>query len=201
MSYGTNAPQGLQPSQYLNGTPWSGQTSEYAITSGYANSLFCGDPVYVLADGSIGIAAPGDGNPITGVFFGVKYTDASGNFVSLPYWIGGTHTQGDLIASAAIVDDPNVLYDIQTSAQAGIGLADINANANLVTGAGGSTRTGQSSWALDPNLVVGATTTSQVKIMRFTPRPGNIAGLQYNNVLVLINNNPLRSGGTGSRGV
>lgn len=197
MSYGVNAPQGLQPSQYLNGTPWSGQTSEYQIVSGYATSLFCGDPVYVDPNGTIVKATLNGNNPILGVFFGVKYTDANGNFVSLPYWLANTVTQGALNAAAAIVDDPNVLYDIQSAGT--IAAADLNTNGNLLVGTGGSTRTGQSSVVLEGTLTNVAT--SQVKLMRFTPNPNNGPGIQYNNVLVLINNNPLRSGGTGSAGV
>jgi hypothetical protein len=205
MSYGTDGPQGLQPFLYLGGT-WSGQQSEYSIASGYNTSLFYGDPVYVLADGTIGRATAGAGNPITGVFVGVKYTDTDGNFVSRDYWLANTATQGGLNAAAYVADDPLIIFNIQAKNSTGapptinyIAAADINANIDLAAGAG-STRTQQSGFYADVSTL-GAGATKQLKIVGFTPIPNNGPGINYNNILVVINNNPLRSGGTGSLGV
>lgn len=196
MTYGVNAPLGLQPCQYLDGTPWSGQTSEYQIASGYSTSLFTGDPVYYSANGTIVRATGGDGNPILGVFFGVKYADTSNNPVFSPYWPANTVTYQTANATALIVDDPWVLYDIQSAGT--IAAVDIFENANISFATPGSTLTGQSGAAL--NATLGTTATFQVKIIRFTPNPKNAPGVAYNNVLVLINNNPYK-GGTGTVGV
>lgn len=203
MSYGVNAPQGLQPSQYLNGSPWSGQTSSYSIASGYATSLFSGDPVYIANDGTIIKAVAGNGNPIMGVFYGVKYVDTTGTSQTLPYWLAGTVTQNALVAEAAVVDDPNVLYDIQSTTTHGTGVlvqADLNSTYSIVLGAG-STRTGQSGASL------GATDNnagSQLRLIRFTPNPTNLTaianGAAFTNGLVLINNDPYK-GGVGTAGV
>lgn len=192
MSYGVNAAQGLQPRQYLNGTPWSGQTSEYSIASGYATDLFCGDPIVGLADGTIGRQAGGAATAIIGVFWGVKYTDVNGQALTLPYWLANTVTQGALVAQAAIVDDANVLYDIQTDPTivGGTAFTDLNSTANLVTGAG-SQRTGQSGFSVGAAANVQS---NQVRILRFTPVPGNAPGIRYNNVLVLLNNDPYKGG-------
>jgi hypothetical protein len=198
MAYGVNAPFGLQPRQYLDGTPWSGQTSEYQIASGYNTSLFTGDPVYYAANGTIVRATAGDANPILGVFFGCKYFDANNNPVNSPYWPANTVTFQAANATALIVDDPWVLYDVQTNNAAGIGAADIFQNANIQYTVAGSTISGQSGAGL--NATLGTTATFQVKIIRFTPNPNNVAGVGYNNVLVLINNNPYK-GGTGTVGI
>ena len=40
-----DAPFGLRPSRYLDGTPWNGATVRCRIAAGYAVALFVGDPV------------------------------------------------------------------------------------------------------------------------------------------------------------
>ena len=115
MSYGTNtnSPQGFQPSVYMNGAPWSGQTADYSLVSGYATSLFSGDPITWDTNGTIAIATAG--NPMLGVFWGVTYTDTTGAVQFSRYWNANTVTQGALNATVHVIDDPNVLYDVATS--------------------------------------------------------------------------------------
>ena len=74
MSYGTNAPQGLQPWSMLGGSAWNQKTNTYFIPSGYATSLFMGDPVVTVTTGTIQIASTGS-NPLVGVFWGFFYQD------------------------------------------------------------------------------------------------------------------------------
>ncbi len=223
MSYGINAPWGLKPSQYLNGTTWSGQLSEYQIKSGYATSLFTNDPVTQLADGTIGIgvaASSATVGPIIGSFQGVKYMDAQGVFQYSAYWPGGTVTQGAVNAVALVADDYNLLYDMQVATATGtpgpvaaptLAAADLGQNINFSivantynavggvtpapnTGAG-NTRTGQSGYYLDYGSI-NTTSYLNFKIIRFTPYPGNEPGLIFNNALVLINNGLYKSVGT-----
>lgn len=201
MSYGTNAASGLQPCGYLNGANWTNQTGEYLIASGYATSLFNGDPVTLLADGTIGIGVAGAA--IIGVFTGCKYTDSNGSPRFAPYWLASTATQGTLPATALVCDDPNVLYNIQSNSTTGVAVADLNSNANFVAGTG-SAITGQSGFMLAVSTI-NTTATLNLKIIRFTPIPGNIPSTggttgQYNNTLCLINNH-IYKGGTGTLGV
>src|SRR5689334_1048800 len=140
MSYGTNAPFGLQPRNYLSGSPYSGKTSAYAIPSGYTTALYSGDPVYVTAAGYIAKATlnaagnnPGQPNPIMGVFWGVKYTDANGIPQRQPYWVANTVTQATQEVEVEVIDDPNVIYDVQAISLAGniyFQRNILNANAN-----------------------------------------------------------------------
>lgn len=238
MSYGNNqnAPIGFKPYCYQNGTLWNGGEREYPIASGYATSLFEGDPVTVLADGTIGICAPG--SAMLGVFQGVTYIDTTGQPIFTNFWIGGTATQSAFNATAKVIDDPNVWFDIQISTinnQPGpanpvaINQANqVNKNANfaIATAANsfnptvapiavsyaanpqtGNTSTGISGYFLDYNSI-GNGATLNCKIMGLTPVPGNnpSAGgtasgtLNFNNVLVQINNHILK-GGTGTAGV
>ena len=218
MAYGVDAPFGLRPSVMNTGAPWNGQTSTYLITSGYATSLFIGDPVAPQADGSIGIGVAG--TAIIGVFMGCQYVDSTGNYQFSPYWPANTVTQGTIPATAFVVDDPTVLFDVQVDTTnagthvASVSQTDLNLNANFVVGTG-STISGQSGTYLDA-ATIATTATLSLKILRVTPaftnQAGtltsaaaytggqNILGLLYNNVLVQINNDNLK-GGTGTLGV
>lgn len=209
MAYGVNAPFGLQPRQYKDGSLWTGQAGEYQIASGYATSIFTGDPVTQLANGTIGIGVAGAA--ITGVFIGCKYFDLSNTLVSSPYWPANTATFQNSTATAFVVDDENVLFDIQTnggqmtvSGGYGIVLADQFSNFNFVAGAG-STFSGQSGFMVN-NTTQATTATHNLKLVRLTPRPGNqygagtLASPNYNNGLFLINNHQYK-GGTGTAGV
>ena len=185
MSYGVNAPQGLRPNRLLSGATFNDALNEFPIASGYATAIFTGDPVVQLADGTIGRATAGDANPIMGVLDGVQYTDATGNKVYSKYWPAATATLGALNAQAYVVMAEDVLFDIQ--ALGTIAAADIGQNGNISFATAGNTYSGQSGAAL--NATLNTTATFQVKIISFTPVPGNEPGVQYNNVLVKINNN------------
>jgi hypothetical protein len=227
--FNQNTPKGLQPSQYLNGSTWSGQTGQYYVLSGYANSLFQGDPVTMLNTGGIGIGVAGSG--IIGVFWGVTYQDSTGNYVYSPFWTTGTVTFQAQPAIAYVIDDPNVLFDIQIASSAGalvdapgLTLTQLNNNANFALGAGttynpvngvtpltnptgGSTLTGQSAFYLDSTTIQTGQAAFSLKIIRLTPNPTNVffsAGPPivgaFNNALVLINND-IYKGGTGTVGI
>ena len=117
MAYGVNAPFGLRPLCSINGGSWTEKTNEYYIsstiaanvTTGYASSIYTGDPVvfntnYLQASvpftaGTIALynptyadAAPSTFsiNPILGVFMGCEYTLPNGTLVKSPFWPGGT---------------------------------------------------------------------------------------------------------------
>jgi hypothetical protein len=216
MSYGNgiNAPIGFQPSQYQDGSTWNGQTSTYAIASGYNTSIFRGDPVTVTNTGTIASGANAQ-NAIIGIFWGVKYIDSSGNPQYAPVWQANTVTMNAAYAQALVVDDSNVLYDVSMNNSLGAGnpfwlfQTDLFRNANCVIAAG-NVGSGNSATYLDINTLAN-TATLQFKIMRFTPTPltsnfpgfqtqgGNPATGNFPNVLVAINNSLLK-GGTGTQG-
>ena len=203
MSYGVNAPWGLRPVRLQSGALWNGQANQYNIVSGYAASVFQGDPVYNDA-GYIIIAVAGAANPITGVFDGVQYTTTTGTVVFAAYWPANTVTQNAAPALAAVVDDANVIYNVQVGNSAqGVQQADLLNNADLIAGAG-NTASGQSGWMLD-QTTIGVGATKQVKILRLVPDPNNHLDpfngnpFPYNNVEVVINNDYYK-GGTGTVG-
>ncbi len=195
VSYGTNAPFGLQPRMHINGSVWNGQTQTFLIQNAYGTSLFTGDPV-TLSGGYLIIATAGSGNPVAGVFQGCLYTTAGSVITFAPYWPASTSTLSSAGAQAYVCIDQTVLYDVQLNAVALV-QTDIGANANLVANAG-STISGQSGWALDDPATGNAT--YQTKVIALVPRPGNTFGTTYNNAYVMINNDLLNAS-TGTAGV
>ncbi len=198
MSYGTNAPQGLQPQQHQNGSTWNDQLSPYKISDAYGTSLFKGDPV-TLGSGYLAIGVAG--SAIMGVFWGCKYINSAGTYIFSPYWPATTSTFATLGADAFVVDDPTVLFNIQLNGTLSGGLVQsaIGSNANFVAGAG-STVTGQSGYMLDSNTIATGNATRNLKIVALTPNVSNAFGVTYNNALVKINND-IYQGSTGTVGV
>jgi hypothetical protein len=202
MAYGnnTNAPTGFRPYSYKNGTLWTGGEQTFDLASAYSTSLFEGDPVTILADGTIGIATAGAG--ALGVFQGVTYINSAGEPVFTNWWPANTVTQSSVAAQAKVVVDENVLYDIQVSTDTGtpgpvnpvaLAQADVGQNANFsvtvnsfnptvapnavsyaANPATGNTMTGISGYYLDYGSL-GTGATLSLKIWGLTPKPGNVS--------------------------
>ena len=198
MAYGTNAPNGLRPVKKLDGSAWTGQTRPYPITSGYATSMFKGDPVTVLADGTLGIGVAG--SAVVGVFWGCQYIPSGGGLpVNSPFWPASTTVATGTTPIAYVIDDPTVLFTIQETNGAGaagtpLALADVGLNANFAVGTG-STVTGDSGATID-NTTENTTATLNLKILGLDPEPGNAVG-NFANWLVSINNHRYRGGVAG----
>jgi len=137
----------------------------YRIKDQYATALYTGDPVILSSEGYVNIAIGSAGTPSTallGVFWGVKYQDATSGEVKIQkYWPASTDADGEI--EALVIDDPNVLFMVESNQAATALLAnDIGTNCDLVAAAG-STVTGLSGWALDSSET--ATGTAQVRIV------------------------------------
>lgn len=201
MSYGVNAPQGLVPVRYVSGAPYEGAVNSYQIASGYATSLFFGDPIINLADGTIGIGTAGA--TCLGVFRGCKYTDTSGNYQFKPMWTASTTVLTGTTVEALIADDPNLMFSMQEAAtNTGIGtgtpgtalaLADRGLNINFKAPTSGVTATGQSAYFLD-NAAVDTSSTKNFRLIALDPRVGNVVG-DYANWLVGWNTHAFKSVG------
>jgi len=197
MTYGVNAPLGLVPYNTILGAPWTGLVTEIPLTASYGTSLFRGDLVR-FTSGLITIYTPGSGAaaPAAGVFMGINYQAANGLQTFSPYWAASTSIAAGTSATAIVVTDPNTVFDIQ--ATGAITTAQINLNAEVSFGTAGNTSTGLSGMALDTaTRPPAATATFPLHILGFTPVPGNITGVTYNNVLVKLNNTSLNAGATG----
>lgn len=117
-------------------------TTANGITTGYANPIFTGDPVvfntantapvngvggYLVTAGTIAVYSPRYTDnapstfaaaPILGVFMGCEYystVTGTNNLIKSPYWPGGAQVIPGTPIKAYVIDDPEVVYDIQTS--------------------------------------------------------------------------------------
>lgn len=159
----TNVPFGFRPSRHLSGGVI--RSNEHQIASAYATSIYEGDPVALLNDGTIGQAAAGD--RLLGVFAGCDYVDSTGAVQFSNYWPASTTVKTGTVAKARVFDDKNIAYVVQsggTPAQTNIGnLAD------HVVGTG-STVTGRSGAYLSSSMGTGA---AGLRIHKIVETPGN----------------------------
>jgi hypothetical protein len=197
----TNAPFGLTPIRTMSGAPIAEATNQYNIASAYATSIFTGDPVTMLSDGTIGIGVAG--SPCLGIFAGCKYQlpapQANGSsFVFSPYWPASTTAKTGTVVEAMILDSPDLVFMVQETDAAGaagtpLALADRNLNVNFLVGAG-NTATGQSTSSIN-NASENTTITLNLKILDLAPIPGNVVGA-FARWLVTWNNHLFKSQGT-----
>ena len=147
----TSAPYGFRPSFHNSGQM---RPKAYTIATGYAATIFSGDPVKLVSTGTIQIGSSDgtrtgttDGITLLGIFAGVEYNDASGKPTISPFWPAST-TGTEIVAY--VYDDPETLYDVQYANPGTPGTTsvqvDVGAQADWrVASPGGSTSTGISS--------------------------------------------------------
>lgn len=198
MTYGVNAPFGLQPRVSLTGGAWNNQQNAYQIVSAYGTSIFTGDPVSIGTDGTIKQGPDGAGR-FCGVFVGCEFTitvpNAAGNVVFSPFWPASQPTVAGSVITAFIIDDPTVEYSVQFGGGAdNVPFAQTNIGENfpIVLGTG-NTLTGQSGAYLTTTSS-SASTTSHFKIVRFEPsiNPLQVIGNANVNVVGVFNLDPFK---------
>jgi hypothetical protein len=188
-----NAPFGLKPVGYFNGTPWNGKYNVYYAPVGNATAIFRGDLVTMDGTGSADGLYPGVKQTaaaditIVGVAIGFGTTP---NFMADPTNLTRMYRPTSTAMYVAVVDDPNVIFEIQEDSDGGaIAVTAIGNNADVVATAG-STTTGTSAMVLDSSDVV--TTAQQLRILRLVNRPDNVLG-NYAKWHVLINEHIYRT--------
>lgn len=170
-----DAPFGLRPVRYRNGTSWNGAVRPYFIASGVGN-VFIGDPVVAavntqstevqgFAPGTltaVALATAGDGNLIRGVITGIMPATRDSNRYGA--------TGADRIAWVA--DDPDLIFQVQDDGDGTVTAGWAGANANLASGSG-STATALSGWELDASDTPAADASNQITILGLAQIPGN----------------------------
>lgn len=117
MAYPTvNGPYGLIPVNLLGGRVFAGSTRMIPIASGYATSLYFGDPVKFTSDGTLitsGLAynsAAAETGGTLGIFMGCEYTPSGGPLYGkqrFQKWTGATVASD---AVAYICDDYDAVF-------------------------------------------------------------------------------------------
>ncbi|MCP4613026.1 MAG: hypothetical protein GY845_30400 [Planctomycetes bacterium] len=185
-------PMGAVPVGHLNGSPWNGKFRMYYVPSTDSTAIFIGD--FVKSAGSADatgkyptVAQAAAGDAIRGVVIG---------FASQPQVafdvtdLGRAYRPASTAMYAAVVDDPDVIFEVQEDSDAGaIAATAIGNNADVVVGSGDTT-TGLSAMELDSSDV--ATSTAQLRILGVVDREDNELGTNAK-LLVLINEHELKS--------
>lgn len=153
MAYPTvSAPYGLKPVNLIGGQVFAGATRQMEIASGYATSIFYGDLVKRVSDGTIEKDTGTTTATPCGVFLGVSFTNSStGQIQQQQYYPASTAIKSGTKIFAVVADDPDTLFQVAvvsgTTVITGVGISAIGNNATLVQNAG-STTTGDSKVAL-----------------------------------------------------
>jgi hypothetical protein len=175
----TAAPYGLIPVGYLSGRSYNGAFRQYKVANNYGTSIFYGDLVKMVSDGTVAKdTGTATATPI-GIFVGVEYTDPTlGYKLQRNFWTAST-VASDIMAY--VVDDPDIVMKVQ--ANTAVAQADLFLNAALVQNAGNSA-TGNSAVAIGS---LATTNTLPVKVIDFVRGGTSEIGDAYTDVLVIWN--------------
>lgn len=196
MTYGVNAPLGLQAASYGISAPWTGGFQVFPITANYGTSLFLGDLV-TFTNGQLVRYAP-TGIP-AGVFWGCTFTDPSGVIQIQKYWPAAQAVKVGTTPVANVIVDPNTVFSIQSTAA--FAWSNLDKNFDVTFATPGNSATGDSGMMLDYSSV-GTTATLPLHAIAFDPIPGNVpavggTSVPFANILVKLNNTTINAGSTG----
>ena len=153
MAYPTvSAPYGLKPVNLIGGQVFAGATRQMEIASGYATSIFYGDLVKRINDGTIQKDTGTTTATPCGIFLGVSFTNSStGQIQQQQFYPASQSIKSGTKIFAVVADDPDTLFQVAvvsgTTVISGVGITAIGNNGTLVQNAGSST-TGNSAVAL-----------------------------------------------------
>lgn len=193
-----NAPTGLTPRRYRNGSPWMGAARHYYVPATDATALYVGDPVVIVAGSdptghpSVTRATAGASGRITGVVVGFRPSAP----LAASYPARPASTAGFVI----VADDPDLLFEVQESAAtdgAALTTAAMGKNVNLLAGTGGVAGSG---FQIDSTSAV-TTNTGQLRIVEAQRRTDNEAGGKAFAKWLVAINQPTETGAAGSTGV
>lgn len=200
-----NKPSGFAPVQYLNGSPWNGQARIYSIAYNYNTALYIGDPVISSGtadtNGVPGITLGATTGALRGVIVGIgRYESLLANPSNLTLNYYPANGDGNTNPwYAAVVDDPNVLFEVQEESN-GTQLAATEVGLNTISKSG----TGNgfvSGWMIPSatGATPNTTNTLQLRLFGLVRRQDNAFGA-YAKWLVQINVHELGHG-LGASGV
>ena len=158
-----DAPQGAWPLRHLTGGVI--RSRSFTIASGYNTTIFSGDFVKLVADGSIEQAAAGE--RLLGVFAGCKYVNAQGE----PKWsrIWPANEVATEI-EAYVYADPNLTFSIQSAGS--VVAADVGNLGDIVVAAG-DVKTGTSAMEISGTT---GTAAAQLRVLGKIDDPLNEYG-------------------------
>jgi len=163
-----DAPFGFRAVRMQGSGPSTNGQTQYLVANGYGTSIFQGDPVEMVAGGTVEVAN-GVADVVVGVFNGVNYVDVN---TRKPVWSNyhaASTSSYDGIIKAFVQDDPDQLFEVQVSGA--FANANIGETANLVYTAG-STHSGTSKAEVNSSTYSTGANTA-VKIVGLSGDPEN----------------------------
>jgi hypothetical protein len=210
----TSRINGFRPVKHLNGSPYNGQATLYAVSSSNGTAIFVGDLVKLAADANAqgiqqvvpataGVA--GTGAAAVGVVMGIlpsKMDPVAGKMTTGSIALD---TPQYLAASTAgyvlVADATDLILEVEATnggSAYSFAVTDVGNTCNVYAGAG-STTTGTSAHSADLGDK-GTTATLPLKVVGVVQRVDNEITGNYTKILVQINNHQYK-GGTGTAGV
>lgn len=187
----TSTPYGLRAVNLLGGQSYAGSVRLISIAASYNVSIQVGDPVVIVAAGTIErmnatttattVTNTGGTNGFAGVFVGCQYTDATTGFTTRQTYVAG-NTATDIMAF--VVDDPDALFQLQANGT--LAQATLGANAALIQTTAGASTYVPSGLQLQISSV-NTTATLPIRIVDFVNAPGSTIGDAFTDVIVRIN--------------
>ena len=174
---------GMRPVRHLDGSPWNGRVTQYAVLAANASAIYVGDPVIAAGDsGAAGVVTYGQdiegmravsvaaaGDTLLGVVVG--FSPLQTNLETL-------HRAASTARIAYVCDAPDVIFEIQEdSVGNNITATMVGLNTDIVYTAG-STLTGRSAVELDSSGT--GTATAQLRILGLSKHRGNELGADAN---------------------
>ena len=172
-----NAPYGLKPINLYGGTPFAGATRQYRIASAYNTSIFYGDPIEMINNGTIIKSAVTTAretvttSQIIGVFLGCSYTNPTTKQKTFAQYYPASTSAGDIMA--IVCDDPDTVFKAAvcsaTTAMASGARAMIGQNLAMINNSG-NVNTGNSANALlAPSNTPATTDALPIRILGLVP--------------------------------
>ena len=196
-----NAPRGLVPSRYLDGSSWNGATNMYYIPSTDTSMYSPGDMVksVALSDGNgvMGIQKAAGADAIRGVVVGFLQSPPYGVSLLAPTLdltlqnIPATKTKAYY---ALVVDDPTVIFEVMDDGLNILTGTAVNKNASMTVA--NPTAPAQNSATVLSTASVDVTAALSWRIMGLVQRDDNTFG-QYARWLVRPNQHELRGNTAG----
>ena len=174
MAYPTvDKPYGLQPVNLIGGQVYAGSTRLMSIASGYATSIYYGDVVKRVSNGTIEKDTGTSTATPVGIFLGCTYTNPTTSQKTFSQYYPANTAASDI--QAYVVDDPDVLFKVATvstgTTVAFYGPAVVGENAVLVQNAGSNTTGDSAVGIFGANTAV--TASFPIRIVDIVPDTSN----------------------------
>tara|TARA_R110002033_G_scaffold13672_3_gene40651 strand:+ start:395 stop:976 length:582 start_codon:yes stop_codon:yes gene_type:complete len=186
-------PYGARPVGTLsaNGS-FSGKVRHYSIASNYGTAIFYGDFVKLVAAGGVEKDTGTTACTPIGIFLGVSYTDPNTSQKTFSQFYPASTVASDI--SAYVLDDPDVLFEMQSDGSAA---QTVIGNNVAVVQTAGTTAIGTSKNAVDISTIAATTATLPLRIVDISPKSDNTAGDAFTDLVVKFNAGHLMRNTTG----